>query len=258
MKSVERDMSQGDRKLYWQRWMAFMIVLCGIVAVGLFTACKKHEKTSNDTGQQPNIATQTEAQSTSQHAMNAEEQSCTVFVQNFYDWYVLKGVLDDCNRTHDAESCKTVASSHVVTTMSLKQALSPKLKGLLDKYEVVQTKNSDVGLDFDEFLNSQDPSPKFEVESVQVKDGHCDAVVNGIQDEQKRERIGPELVKSEGHWMFVNFHYYSDDGNKRRSTGDLIRMLKDYFEEMKNPVKQGAVGEAQTYPTPIDRPAHIC
>jgi hypothetical protein len=87
-------------------------------------------------------------------------------------------------------------------------------------------------LDFDPFFNSQDPSSRFEVERVTMKDVHCHAVVNGIEQGEKRDRVVPELVEARGKWVFVNFHYRFNFGDgKPPEDDDLVSMLKPLSED---------------------------
>ena len=137
-----------------------------------------------------------------------------------------------CNHGQDAESCKEAAKLGSVEKMSIEQVLSPKLKKLLDEDQAATAKEDGVGyLDFDPYLASQDPSPKFVVESVQVKNRRCDALVNGIQDGKKEEKVMPELAKTGEKWRFVNFHY--DDSDDLVS--GLMGELKSFRDDGKNP-----------------------
>jgi hypothetical protein len=78
-----------------------------------------------------------------------------------------------------------------------------------------------VGLDFDPFLNSQDPSERFVVESVVMKGAGCWVKVRGISKRQAQETVVPEVACTNGRCQFVNFHY-EYDGHPT----DLLTILK--------------------------------
>lgn len=158
------------------------------------------------------------AQDPEQHQ---REQSCRSFVQEFYNWYLARSAADQKSRKAGP------AGSAVLR--SRPQVLGPDLAQLLRADNEAQAKAHElVGLDFDPFFNSQDPSSKFVVESVHVNDGHCQAVVNGIEQGTKQERVVPELMGAGQGWVFVNFHY-----GKSESSGEsnLIGVLKDLAAE---------------------------
>ncbi len=93
--------------------------------------------------------------------------------------------------------------------------------------DIAQSKAHEiVGLDFDPILFSQDPSSKFVVEKVSAAGGSCNADVVGIERGVREERLTPELIRSSGRWIFVNFHYqYKTNGKLENS--DLVGILKD-------------------------------
>ena len=141
-----------------------------------------------------------------QAAAQPTEQSCRRFVQNFYDWYVPR-ILKSAT-TYD-------------TALKSKAALfSPLLVRALREDLAASKANSGeiVGLDFDPFLNSQDPSTKFSVTKAQVQGMKCSAEVRGIADGISNEEVHPELAFRNGTWQFVNFRY--------EQSSDLLSMLK--------------------------------
>ncbi len=127
------------------------------------------------------------------------DRSCRKFVQNFYDWYV----------AHLAGSAATYP-----TVLKTKANLfSPTLVRLLrEDYAASEANPKEVvGLDFDPFLNSQDPSPKFVVTKATVQQLKCSAEVHGITDGVNNEAVYPELTYKNGAWRFVNFRYEQSD-----------------------------------------------
>lgn len=65
------------------------------------------------------------------------------------------------------------------------------------------------GLDFDPFVNSQDPSDRYEVRRI-VKTGESyriDIYGTRLRREQQAPEVVAELVHQKARWVFVNFHY---------------------------------------------------
>ncbi|HET6936477.1 MAG TPA: hypothetical protein VFI72_16665, partial [Candidatus Angelobacter sp.] len=101
--------------------------------------------------------------------------SCKAFVQGFYHWYVplahrenLKGPASDLALKHKAS------------------AFSARLHQALNADSEAQARSKElVGLDFDPFLNSQDPDPRYEVRAVKQAGEHCSAEVFGVSDSEK-------------------------------------------------------------------------
>lgn len=145
-----------------------------------------------------------------------EETSCGTFIQDFYDWYV-KAV------STDALKQNSFSLSRVRP-----HAMSIELQKMLDADYRASANNPDeiVGLDFDPFLASQDPSAKFTVESITIKNGSCIGLVRGIENGNKMESVEPELVRADGGWKFVNFHYPPSDASDPKES-DLISVLKN-------------------------------
>jgi hypothetical protein len=154
-----------------------------------------------------------------------DEQSCQDFVQQFYDWYL------SFNTSKGKLPANGPSEEDVLRLRP--QVLSPELLRMLKEDLEASKKSSDdvVGLDFDPFLNTQDPSPKFKLERVTVKDGHCNAVVYGIRGGKKQEKVKPELTQGASGWVFVNFHYDSETPKD----DNLIDILKSLREDRKKP-----------------------
>lgn len=140
-------------------------------------------------------------------------------MQSFYDWY-----LPRASRSGDFYST-------VLKTKT--QWFSPiLLQALKQDYAASQANpNEVVGLDFDPFLNSQDPSPKFKVTNAKVQGTKCSAEVHGITDGVSNEEVHPELSFVNGNWKFVNFRY--EQGS------DLMSMLKLLKTERQKAAGQG-------------------
>jgi hypothetical protein len=164
-------------------------------------------------------------QQTAHLAVKADENSCRAFVQEFYDWYT-----------------PIAASEKYRLTVSLRPkrlSFDPKLWKMLVADDTAQSKADEiVGLDFDPILNTQDPSSKFIVKSASVRGGRCNVAVVGINQGVEDEHVMPELVLSDGRWIFVNFRYESWGAGKLRRSGDLVQALKDWASERSRMVKE--------------------
>ena len=131
------------------------------------------------------------------------------FVQEFYKWYVPKALNSKITRAWDvALRYKSGAFSH-------------ELAQLLREDSAAQAKCEElVGIDFDPFLNTQDPANGYEVGEIKQNDKHYRADIYSVESGKRSEksRVSADIVESEGHWVFVNF-FYSDGG-------DLLKILK--------------------------------
>ncbi|MGO9434537.1 MAG: hypothetical protein ACLP00_09590 [Terracidiphilus sp.] len=148
-------------------------------------------------------------------------------MQQFYTWYLGRTAVNDKSRS--------AGPSWDDVPRLRPQVLSPELLGLLKDDLAASRSNSEeiVGLDWDPFLATQDPSPKFEVENVSLKAGHCFAVVNGIEHGKRQESVSPELVQSGETWIFVNFHYKGQSPQDENLIGTL-KHLRDERKKAKN------------------------
>jgi hypothetical protein len=233
--------------LHRQRRIAFNVFFCVILAIAIISSCRKEPTVSKNTDQQQaNVA-----QAIPARAQSKEELSCQVFVQKFYDWRVSLLVDDFCRDTlkgtnasqeaikEDEEECKIASAYRNAEKLSIEKELSPELRHYLKREEEVQKKEEDAGLDFDPYLNTQDPSPKFVVDSVHVSGNRCDAMVHGYDlGGQKREEIMPELSRTNGGWIIENFHYKFDlNDGKPPQNDNLIHMIREYIGEEKYPAQ---------------------
>lgn len=134
-------------------------------------------------------------------------KSARDFVQKFYNWYVAKG--DDALR------------------ISLKQRsadLTPELARALKEDQAAQDKveGEIVGLDFDPFLNSQDPCPRYETGAVNGSRIDIHSVCEGRKS--RRPDATVEVVSKNGRWLIANIHY--PEGG-----GDLLSILKQLRQD---------------------------
>jgi len=187
-----------------------------LVPIGV-SSCRDHSPASR----QPEKSSLPVVQPLVQTRIETErEKSCREFVQSFYDWYESPVERDPQHPSGTLDMDDVIRSRG--------QVLSGQLYTLLKAERDAQARAHElVGLDFDPFFNSQDPSSKFLVESVDVQLDHCNAVVNGVEGTQKRELVKPELVAIGESWAFVNFHYHFDFADKHPpQSDDLIHVLK--------------------------------
>lgn len=155
------------------------------------------------------------AQGSSVQVSNAGEQSCRAFVQKFYDgyWNQYLPKIKDPNFSLPGTEAVLRAKPPV---------LSQELIDLILKDERQSKKSGEVGnLDFDPFLNSQDPDGRYTVAKVEVSSGVCKATI-------ARAHTVADLKPSGDSWIFVNFHYgyYTPAGKKDAPDADLLQILK--------------------------------
>lgn len=136
-------------------------------------------------------------------------KSSREFVERFYQWYVPS--LLHRGRFH----------SWNIALRYKRSAFSPQLIELLTANSDAQAACRDlVGLDFDPFLNSQDPAEHYVVGGIAQRGQTFEADIYPVWSGKQREKpdVTAELAEKDGHWLFVNFHYPGGD--------DLIKLLK--------------------------------
>lgn len=193
--------------------VAIRFILCALVPIVLLIAVGQASWLKI-------VRAQPQTQLRQTNAPHLEEESCRIFVQRFYDWY--------WNQTEEKvenPELKLHQMHHYDDALRLKPAvLSQQLIRLMEreKRESGAAGGDIANLDFDPFLNSQDPSGKYSVQRVAITDGACLASMN-------QRHVVAELKKSGMAWLFVNFHYsfLSGDGTKKEyPDDDLIHILK--------------------------------
>jgi len=148
------------------------------------------------------------------------EAEAKAFVQKFYDAY-----MPMVQAEKDAP-----ASNDVLDKMSAD--FDPVLLAGLKEDEAAAAAAPEgelVGLDFDPFLDSQDPADHYKVKSVTQKGTKYLADVYCESEGKWSDKpcVVPELVQENGKWRFVNFGY--PEG------GDLLTVLKDLKAEREKP-----------------------
>jgi hypothetical protein len=151
-------------------------------------------------------------------------RSCRAFVQEFYDWYMR--LPENATATNDQRPADEIALKQ------RKSIFSAELSRRLQKdYESADKAPGElVGLDFDPFLNSQDPDQRYVAGRIRLQGSSYWADVYGVADGNKRERpdVVAELVFENGRWLFLNFHY--PDCKPRRSC-NLLSILKQLEQQ---------------------------
>ncbi|HZZ32135.1 MAG TPA: hypothetical protein VFE10_09095 [Phenylobacterium sp.] len=122
----------------------------------------------------------------------------TAFVQDFYDWYLRH--ISDRN-----------GPGFEVALQDRPQAFSTQLTDALraDLRASARVRDEVVGLDFDPFLGSQDPDPKYQVGDVRRAGATWLAKVHGVRSGRRSTRpdVTAEVARGANGWLFVNFHY---------------------------------------------------
>jgi hypothetical protein len=150
---------------------------------------------------------------------SAEERSCEAFVQKFYDWYWNQFA----DQAEDPKFDQKKLHGYYDALKLNPPVLSPNLTRLMKK-DIAASKAAGgdiVNLDFDPFLNSQDPQGKYRVNRATVNAERCEASI------EPRHEIA-ELQRTGSTWVFENFRYsyFSDDGKtKTDPEDDLIHIL---------------------------------
>lgn len=139
------------------------------------------------------------------------------FVQQFYDWYL--PLLSNEARSGDPIS---------LALKGKKSAFSPSLAAALRADLEAASKNPDeiVGLDYDPFLNSQDPCERYQVGRAVEKGEEATVEVYAICQgkKEKAPSILVSLSRRGGKWEFVDFGSAS---NPHELTKALRNLKKD-------------------------------
>lgn len=194
------------------RCKSWVVVFC-FVEIGTFAVgCRRNANPLQAEQPKPQAVMQT-IQSQAVVSKGGDEQSCRAFVQKFYDWY--------WNQT----SGNTTAKSHDYDdALALKPAvLSPELIRLIKRDDARAIAAGGIAnLDFDPFLNSQDPEGKYDVVRVTVNHGVCRSELS------QRDIVAVAKTSGPG-WVFSNFYYsfFSEDRRKKEAPDDnLVRILR--------------------------------
>jgi len=129
------------------------------------------------------------------------------FVQRFFDWYV-----SWLNGDHPGPASARVVND---STMLLTPGLVRALRADMEAKE--QAKGEIAGLDFDPFVNSQDPCEHCQVGTVRQHGARYLVGVHGVCSGTRHTRpdVVVQLVRRGHTWAFENFHYPNLNTNLR-------------------------------------------
>lgn len=163
-----------------------------------------------------------------QTAKNTQERRASVqsFVREFYTWYVPKVL------KHHAGPAWDLAlkyRSHVFS-VELFRALQE------DSEAQAKVTGEITGLDFDPFLNTQDPCEHYDVgEAVPAGEAYRVAVFSVCSGKKHEEPdVIAEVGRQNGHWVFVNF-VYENLAKQYPNSANLLATLKLLQEERGEP-----------------------
>jgi len=163
--------------------------------------------------------------------LSKEERSCQKFVQEFYDWYTAPAKMDKKNPDGDLD---------MDDVLELKpQLLDKGLFSLIkNDRDCVATEQGICDLDFDPFFGSQDPSQKYLVKDIQLKENRCRVPMMEVRDGvlQESSTVEAELEKQKDHWVLYNFYYNFPDRNDGSSNNlrGLFQQWDAYHRKQNN------------------------
>jgi hypothetical protein len=160
----------------------------------------------------------------SQRPQISPAESCRKFVQEFYDWYVPKAAAFPDKRD------KSLPRSSDLALKRRRSSFSVALYRSLLENSRAQDKAAElVGLDYDPFLNSQDPGDPpgdpYRASEVTERSGKCFVKLYRTVSGKKegKPNVIPELIYRRDRWVFVNFHF--PEG------GNLLGILEELRKE---------------------------
>ena len=151
--------------------------------------------------------------------LSPQQAAASKFVQKFYDWYVPIVFKPSKGDSSDVAIAKRGSLFD-----------PPLLKALKVDSEAQRKSPGDiVGLDFDPFLNAQDPDDKYVVGEVSESGGLYLVSVYGVRKGKRHKKadVVAELKPAKDTFVFTNFRYGDD--------GDLVAILKQLADDRANP-----------------------
>lgn len=159
------------------------------------------------------------AVSSSAAQSKASPETAKSFVQDFYTWYVAKAVNHPGNPGAD------------YAIKQRRSSFSPALTRALEADYAASAKSPDeiVGLDFDPFLNTQDPCERYEVgETTRVGSGYrVEVYAVCFGKREAHAYVSAEVQGTSGSWQFTNFHYTDEHGKKSNLLGVLASLRRE-------------------------------
>ncbi|HET7841720.1 MAG TPA: hypothetical protein VFM21_08945 [Terriglobia bacterium] len=152
-------------------------------------------------------------------------KSCREVAQDFYDWYVPIVLKEQESDASD------------VALRDKPSVFSPELiRALNEDSQAQQKADGDlVGLDFDPFLNTQDPAQHYVLRDVSAKGDKCLVDVHSIDSGRTspKPNVVAELARKDGKWRFVNFHYGKSQWSADENLIDTLKKLREDREQHK-------------------------
>jgi len=141
-------------------------------------------------------------------ATDSAARSAAQFTQGFYDWYRARGDVFEA-AVHDSPA-----------------ALEPGLLQAIREDLEAQSRSPDevVGLDWDPFLNTQEPCDPYRVQGTTRRGDTVLVSVKGTcadREPQVSPDVVAELGRLGGRWVFLDFRHGADAGSLRQ---DLARL----------------------------------
>jgi|SRR5579859_705588 len=152
-------------------------------------------------------------------------ESCQKFTGDFYQWY---GALLQ-KELHEDTSSYAIKHRPQLFSAALLKLLRDDLKA------AEKNPGEIVGLDFDPFVNSQDPMPRYSARKAAIKSDSCMVEVFGTDPSHKKQwadrdpkkpDVTAELKFIEKKWVFVNFHYGSESGKDGENLIAILHTLQ--------------------------------
>lgn len=159
-------------------------------------------------------------------------QSCRIFVREFYNWYMPMALTD----YQQPASMFAVRKRPEAFGDTLLKALNDDFKAQAD------AKGEIVGLDFDPFLNSQDPAEKYVVGKVVVAGGKCVADIKAVDGKPGVCDVKAELRQVGGKWRFIEFRYQD------RTLSEILTALKENRRPFPDQYAEAARQAEKNYP----------
>ncbi len=151
-----------------------------------------------------------------QAAPSSEAESCRAFVQSFYTWYVPANGREPNWSSLFGEK-KSVFAPRLFQSLKADTDAQAKVDGEI------------VGLDFDPFLNSQDPSRKYVAGKISQKKDLYFVDIHSVSAGKKSAKpdLVAELKRIDGKWKFVNFHYGKSEYPENDNLVSVLKCLAE-------------------------------
>jgi len=161
-----------------------------------------------------------------------DKENARVFVQKFYDWYIVLSAT--------SPNLRRGSEPDIIALNQHSEYFDAKLRKAIIDDRLAQSKaNEIVGLDYDPFLNAQDTG--FGYQTGNVKQIENKFFIDIHSDNEKKSRkailvakvaVIAEVVKVNGQWVFVNFIYPVN--GKQYNLLDELKGLREDSKKTKN------------------------